>query len=79
MFQTSILAPKRARLYPGSTSAANIRFLLILFDFEYENTYDREKVASTLAFWRQTAPERTSELDFFMIISVFIAKIDENQ
>ena len=38
-----------------------------------------EKVASTLVFWRQTAPERESGRDFFTIISVFIVKIDEKR
>ena len=38
-----------------------------------------EKVASTLVFWRQMAPERESGRDFFTIISVFIVKIDEKR
>ena len=44
---------------------------------EYENTYDREEVASTLGFWRQTAPQRKSGRDFFTIICVFTIKIEE--
>ena len=60
------------RKHPGSTSAANIRFLSILFVFNYENTYDREKVAFTLVFWRHLAPEHKSGRDFFTIICVFI-------
>ena len=60
------------RKHPGSTSAANIRFLSILFVFNYENTYDREKVAFTLVFWRHLAPEHKSGHDFFTIICVFI-------
>ena len=43
---------------------------------EYENAYDREKVASTLAFWRLLAPERASGRDFFTIICVSIVKIE---
>ena len=38
-----------------------------------------EKVASTLVFWRQMAPERESGRDFFTIISVFIVKIDKKR
>ena len=41
----------------------------------YENAIDREKAAFTLAFWRQTAPERESERDFFTIICKFTVKI----
>ena len=56
--------PALPRLYLGSASAANIRFLLIFVDFDYENKYDREKVAFTRAFWRLLVPERESERDF---------------
>ena len=71
--------PALARLYLGSASAANIRFSLILFDFDFEKRYGRDTVAFTLAFWRRLAPEREIERDLFTIISVFIVKIDENQ
>ena len=52
---------------------------MIFVDFDYENAYDREKVAFTRAFWHQTVPERASERDFFTIISVFIVKIDKKR
>ena len=38
-----------------------------------------EKVASTLVFWRQMAPERESGRDFFTIISIFTVRIDKKQ
>ena len=63
------------RKHPGSTSAANIRFLSILFVFNYENTYDREKVAFTLTFWRRLTPECESGRDFFTIMCVLPIKI----
>ena len=46
---------------------------------DYERRRYREKVASTLAFWRQTAPERESGRDFFTIISVFTIEIDKKR
>ena len=67
--------PALPRLYLGSASAAKIRFLLIFVVFEYENTYDREKVAFTRAFWRLLVPERASEHDFFTITTTFIVQI----
>ena len=67
--------PALPRLYLGSASAAKIRFLLIFVVFEYENTYDREKVAFTRAFWRLLVPERASERDFFQIMTTFIVQI----
>ena len=56
----------------SSIHCSNIRFLLIFVDFDYENRYDREKVAFTRAFWHRLVPERASERDFFTIICVFI-------
>ena len=67
--------PALPRLYLGSASAAKIRFLLIFVVFDYENTYDREKVAFTRAFWRLLVPERASERDFFQIMTTFIVQI----
>ena len=61
------------RKHPGSTSAANIRLLLILFHFDCENT-DREKVAFTLTFWRRLAPERESGRNFFTITTTFMVQ-----
>ena len=44
-----------------------------------ERRHYLEKVASTLVFWRQMAPERESGRDFFTIISIFIVKIDKKR
>ena len=67
--------PALPRLYLGSASAANISFLLIFIDFDCENRYDREKVASTLTFWRRLAPEHKSGRNFFKITTTFTVQI----
>ena len=61
--------------YFGSGFINFIRFLSILFDFDCENRYDRDFVASTLTFWRRLAPECKSEHYFFAIMCVFTVKI----
>ena len=59
----------------SSIQCSNIRFLLIFVDFDYENRYDREKVASTLTFWRHLAPEHKSGRNFFKITTTFTVQI----
>ena len=58
----------------GSGFIDFIRLLSIFIVFDYENTYDREKVAFTLTLWRRKRPQCESERDFFTIICVFTIK-----